>query len=272
MERESCLNYRVKNFVMRGVDLHINMVKPAMKLKLVCLVVILVLQTGSLLSNSSKLFYTYYISSNMSAWKSSMDSLALISEGNEAKFELLNYQYGYIAWAIGNELNEEAEAYIKKVEVAIEELEASKYELSSINAYKTAIAGFKIGLHKYYAPILGPKSFDYSEESLKLDSLNWIAHAQKANLKYYSPEIVGGSKAEGLKYYLKTKALIESQGLAVHNWNYLNVLTSIAIACDELDRPKVAKKYYEYILKLEPNYKWVKDELYPELLKKLEKL
>jgi len=36
-------------------------------------------------------------------------------------------------------------------------------------------------------------------------------------------------------------------------------------------RKRYAKKYYEKILKIEPEFLWVKNELYPQLLKKIKK-
>jgi hypothetical protein len=43
----------------------------------------------------------------------------------------------------------------------------------------------------------------------------------------------------------------------------------IATTYEELKLYPSAKHYLEKILKIEPDYKWVKDELYPKLLKKI---
>jgi len=52
------------------------------------------------------------------------------------------------------------------------------------------------------------------------------------------------------------------------NWNYLSLLTSIARAYEATGRSAMAKLYYDKILKIAPDYLWVKNELYPKFLKK----
>ena len=54
------------------------------------------------------------------------------------------------------------------------------------------------------------------------------------------------------------------------DWNYLNLLTLIASAYEQLNDLQAAKRVYEIILKTEPSFLWVKNEVYPDLLKKIE--
>ena len=53
------------------------------------------------------------------------------------------------------------------------------------------------------------------------------------------------------------------------NWKYINLLTILAITYDKIDMPEESKLTYEKILRKEPNYKLVRDELYPKLLSRL---
>ena len=53
------------------------------------------------------------------------------------------------------------------------------------------------------------------------------------------------------------------------DWNYLSLLISIAETYEVLNDDAHAKLVYEEILNTEPDFKWVRDELYPKLLKKL---
>jgi len=55
----------------------------------------------------------------------------------------------------------------------------------------------------------------------------------------------------------------------VGDWNYLSLLTTIARAYESTGELSKAKLSYEEILKIEPGFTWVRDELYPQLLKKL---
>ena len=52
------------------------------------------------------------------------------------------------------------------------------------------------------------------------------------------------------------------------DWNYLHLLTNIATSYTEINEYDKAEKYYQLILKIEPNYLWVKNKLYPTFLKK----
>ena len=94
--------------------------------------------------------YTAFISSNMTKWKSVIDEMSLQNNKSyEFKLELLNYQYGYIAWCIGNKSEDLAEKYLLLAEKNVEILEKASYRLSMVNAYKAAFYGFRIGLNVF---------------------------------------------------------------------------------------------------------------------------
>ncbi|RCK77633.1 MAG: hypothetical protein IGBAC_1942 [Ignavibacteriae bacterium] len=56
-----------------------------------------------------------------------------------------------------------------------------------------------------------------------------------------------------------------------NDWNYLNLLVTIAKAYVEIKDYKSAFKYFEKILEVEPRFLWIKNELYPEFLKNYNK-
>lgn len=215
--------------------------------------------------------YNCYISNNMPKWKAVIDIMNSVSnKSNEFRLELANYQYGYVAWCIGNKKEDVAEKYLDDAEKNVGFLETSKYNLSMVYAYKSAFYGFRMGISNWKAPVLGPKSVDCAENAMKLDPNNAFACIQYANAQYYMPSIFGGSKTMALDYYKKAKVLMEKNpGSTVQNWNYLSLLTSISQAFVDLNYLQSAKLYYEIILQKEPNFQWVKNELYPQLLTKI---
>ena len=79
---------------------------------------------------------------------------------NENELELLNYEYGYIGWCIGNKKTAEARKYIDRGQQRIEKLMQKKFKVSMLHAYKSAFYGFEIGLNKAKAPFWGRKSID----------------------------------------------------------------------------------------------------------------
>lgn len=221
-------------------------------------------------SNKTEI-YKAYINNDMHLWKKTIDIMNLQkTKSNEFRLELLNYQYGYIAWCIGNKKTELAENYIDLGEKNIQILEKTKHYNSLVNAYKSAFYGYKIGLNILKAPFIGPKSVDCAQLAMKQDSNNPYGYIQYANSQFYMPAVFGGSKKLALDYYLKAKKLMErNPNETIADWNYLSLLSMIAKTYTELNDFKQAKAYYENILKIEPNFLWVKNELYPELLKNI---
>lgn len=216
--------------------------------------------------------YKAYISNNMDLWKKTIDEMnQQKSKNSDFRIELLNYQYGYIAWCIGNKKNEIAESYIELGEINILILEKTGANASLVNSYKSAFYGYRIGLNILKAPFIGPKSVDCSILAMKQDSNNPYGYIQYANSQFYMPPIFGGSKKIALDYYKKAESLMgKNQEIIKEDWNYLSLLSMIAKAYTELNDFKNAKAYYEKILKIEPDFLWVKKELLPNLLKKIE--
>jgi tetratricopeptide (TPR) repeat protein len=215
--------------------------------------------------------YKAYINNNMAEWKSIIDAMQSENDKSECFIlELLNYQYGYIAWCIGNSNFKEAENYIELGQKNIDLLRKTNYSLSMINAYEAAFYGYRISLNILKAPFYGPKSLEHAKTAIHLDANNPFGYIQLGNAEFYMPAVFGGSKAEALKYYTKALKLMEGNPSVLKNdWNYFSLLTQIALTCEKLEQYDRASKYYQKILTIEPEFNWVKYELQPNLLKKM---
>jgi tetratricopeptide (TPR) repeat protein len=215
--------------------------------------------------------YNAFISNNMYKWKTIIDEMDRIqNKSNDLIMDLLNYQYGYIGWCIGNNRNKLAEEYIELGQKNIQILEKKNFKISMVNSYKSAFYGFRIGLNMFQAPFIGTKSIDCAKLAIKQDNKNPYGYIQYGNTEYYMPAMFGGSKNVALEYYEKAAKLMESNPVqAKDDWNYLTLLTTIARAYSELKYYNSAKLIYEKILRIEPRFLWVKNELYPDLLKKI---
>jgi len=223
-------------------------------------------------SNKSDV-YNAYISNRMSVWKTVIDKLNYQADKpNELRLELLNYQYRYIGWCLGSDHKDQAVIYLKLAEENVKFLEAKKLEPSLINGYKSALYGFKIALSKFSAPFNGPKSSDCAKLAVLLDPNQSFGYIQLGNVKFHSPSLMGGSKTEAIGYYLKAKAMMEKKGSEIQgDWNYLSLLVTITQAYESINDNTNAKLMYEEILKFEPGFTWIRDELYPQLLEKIKK-
>ncbi len=215
--------------------------------------------------------YSAYIRNNMQSWKNVIDKMN--STGNkETNFllELLNYQYGYIAWCIGNNKSDEAKKYLDLAEKNITFLPQGNYYQSAANAYKSAFYGYRMGINRLLVTIYGLKSVNCAKQAIILDKNNAFAYIQYANIDFYMPAVFGGSKKEALKNYLLAKDLMETDKKdLVENWNYLSLLTVIMQTYIYLKDFESSKLYYEKIVAIEPGLSSVKNDLYPEMINKL---
>ncbi len=207
----------------------------------------------------------------MPAWKVIVDQLQNKKEkSNDQVLELINYQYGYIGWCLGTNRKDEASDYLKLAEASLKFLELQKFNLAKVNGYKSAFYGFHIGLNIFSAPFIGPKSVASAKLAISLDPNDFFGYIQAGNVQFHAPPLFGGSKQEALTNYLKAKVLMEKDTITMRDdWNYLSLLSSIAENYKAINDNAHAKLVYEEILKIEPDFKWVRDELYPKLLKNL---
>jgi len=215
--------------------------------------------------------YASYVNNNMSGWQKIIDRMeAAKVKNNDYLLELVNYQYGYIAWCIGNKRNDEAKKYLLLAEKNVGLLEKVKKNLSMVNSYRAAFYGYKIGLNKLTAPFLGPKSMACAKLALEIDKENPFAYVQYANIQFYMPSVFGGSKKVAVTFYLKALELMEKNEIR-EDWNYLSLLIVIAQSYSYLDDFQASAGYLEKILKIEPEFGYVKNELYPQVLNKMKK-
>jgi tetratricopeptide (TPR) repeat protein len=207
----------------------------------------------------------------MQKWKSVIDRMEAIEpKSNDFLLELVNFHYGYIAWCIGNNNNDEAKKYLDLAESALSVLSKDNKNLSRVNAYKAAFYGYKIGMNRVLAPFIGMNSINCAKQAITLDKYDPLGYIQYANIQFYIPSVFGGSKKEALEYYLHAQELIEKDEKNMNeNWNYLSLLVTIAQSYSYLNDFKSSIAYMEKILKIEPEFSWVKNELYPQVLTKM---
>jgi tetratricopeptide (TPR) repeat protein len=235
------------------------------------IILIFILATVKLNASYKSEVYNAFISNNMQSWKSVIDRMQSTSpKTDEQLLELVNYEYGYIAWCLGNKKSDEARKYLSMAEKSLEVLSHDKKNTSIINSYKSAFYGYKIGLSKIMAPFLGPKSLDCARLAVSSDKENPFGYVQLGNIQFYMPAAFGGSKKEALDYYLKALSLFEkNEKDKSENWNYLSLLTVIAQSYYYVGDYKSSISYMEKIMKIEPGYGWIKNELYPKVLNKM---
>lgn len=233
------------------------------------IVILLIFIPVLLLGSEKEKIYKAYISDNMEEWKALIDEMQIKQkQSTDQLAELLNYQYGYIGYCLGVDEKKDAKRYLSLAEENLEKLEEMNYNASSIHAYQSAFYGYKIGLASYKAPLLGPKSVNHAELAIAADSLNPLGYVQYGNALFYMPAVFGGSKSEAIINFKKAKTLMELNPQEInHDWNYLSLLAIIGQSYEELGDLEQAEAFYQLALQKEPDFKWVKNELLPQIEK-----
>jgi hypothetical protein len=237
----------------------------------IVILILLIMYGSELIASYRSDIYHAYVNNKMDLWKDVIDHMNTVPDkSNEFILELLNYQYGYIGYCVGYDKKNEAKKYIDLAQKNIDLLEKGKFRLSEVNAYNSALCGFRMGLSILAVPHNGFRSMEYARTAMELDSENYLGFVQYGNIQFYMPKSFGGSKKEGIGYYLKAREILEKDPSNLkENWNYLSLLIVIGQSYYYLNDYASAKTVYENILSLEPGFIYVREELYPQLLKKM---
>ncbi len=238
------------------------------------ILLLLILVSVQLKASYSSEIYNAYISNKMELWKEVIDCMDTIKgKSDELLLELVNYQYGYIGYCVGYNKKDEAREYLDLAEKNLKILEKKHYDPSTINAYKSAFYGYRIELNIAVAPVIGVKSIESARRAVELDMENYFGYVQLGNIEFYMPAAFGGSKKDALTHYLKAQELMERNPENTDkNWNYLSLLLVIGQSHYYLHDYASARKVYESILELEPGFLYVRDELLPQVMKKIDSL
>jgi tetratricopeptide (TPR) repeat protein len=216
--------------------------------------------------------YAAYVSGNMKQWKEIIDRLGRQELKGKELGNLLNFQYGYIGWCIGEKRFDEAKGYLETAEKNLLILEKDGLSATLVKAYKAAFYGFRISMNKILAPVLGKKSMDLVDEAVKLDEKNAFAWVQKGNMEFFRPAVFGGSKEEALKYFKYALALMEnSDRFSKKDWNYLALLVVIAQSYYYTEDYLLSKNTLDKIMNTEPGFTWIRNEMVPKIEAKLRK-
>lgn len=235
--------------------------------KKLLLFILILLSCLLALAQEKETIYRSYIYNDMATWKKTIDAMhAEPNKNNERELELLNYEYGYIGWSIGSKQKGEARIYLERGLERLKRLRTQNYRVAVLDAYESAFLGFQIGLANLKAPRLGPRSLDFAKKSVEQDDNNALGYIQLGNIDFFMPPLFGGSKDRAIENYLRAEQLMEADGKG--DWNYLALLVQLAEAFEVTGKIDKAGAFYVKALSSEPNFSWVKDELYPAFTKK----
>ncbi|MBR2475404.1 MAG: tetratricopeptide repeat protein [Bacteroidaceae bacterium] len=225
-------------------------------------------------TNYKENFYKLFISGNVSKW----DKLITQFEGDitkrdiASKIELLGYYYGYIGHLIDIKDEDRAEDYIDKALPLVTSLSKNDPNNALLKGYHANIIGFQIAMSPLRATTLARGMMKNAKSAISIAPEDPIINILSGNIFLYMPDFLGGNTKQSLEQYKKALVAFETNDeLRENNWMYLQLMVTTAIVYEKLDNYTEAKKMYEKVLQLYPNYPHVRDKKYPNLLKKMNK-
>lgn len=211
--------------------------------------------------------YRAYVEGDLAQWTHVIEQLENDSDPQtEARqLELLNYYYGHIGFLLGSGAKADAKRYLKKAMACVDDLLERQPSQAAALAYKGIFTAYRMSMSKLTAPVLGPKTMKYIKRAYRSDPHSVEALTAMGNLLYHAPSAFGGDKAEGLAYIERAVSALERAGHTALNWNYLNLLVMQAQYTEQTGDRQGALTIYEKILRIEPRFVRVRDDLYPAL-------
>jgi len=226
--------------------------------------------SGSLPDYTCK-FYEAYISGQMEPWPGWIDQLEAEykrEDDPELLHDMLIAYYGYVAWLIGVDRHDRAKDYLEEAGPYLDVLDDHASYRSYAEALKGAFLAYEIGMNRSKAVWLGPRSIKHINRAVELNDQNPVAWMEKGNAEYHMPRIFGGSYKKAAEYYRKAVQLFETGGYNLScNWRYLNALAWLAQSYDKADMDRQSLRIYRKIMDREPDFQWVRDELFPAFKK-----
>lgn len=214
----------------------------------------------------SEQIYDAYIRGDMRKWEQVITSLeASGTPSLDAKLELAEYYYAHIGYLLGNGKKEEAKIYLNRAEKLVEGVLKDSPGNATATSLKGIFTAYRMEMNKLKAPVLGPQCMKLIKKAYQIDPENIQAVSDLGNMYYHCPAIFGGDKQLGRQYLKQAADLMEREKKDKRNWYYLNLLAMLAQYEAESGSRDQAKEIYEKILALEPDFVWVRDELYPQL-------
>lgn len=245
--------------------------------KYILIVFLLLLGLGlSAQSKYDNAIYESYVKGDMIGWQQliKLTERDVASEKPDGfsykstlRVSLINYYYGYSGWLISQKENKKVMEYIKKGEQYIDDILDKEPDNATFLAYKAAFKGFRIAVSNFKAIYLGMQSMNLAKRAYGNDPKNVRALIEMGNILFYSPSFAGGDKKRGLEFYERAVEEIEKSGSTAENWQYLSLLTSITNAYYEAGLKKEALKAYQKANLVEPRFLWIKENLYPKIMK-----
>ncbi len=223
---------------------------------------------------SDRQIFSDFITNNIAEWEKPIRNLENNPKLSNNDSLLLTYSellYGITGFYIAGK-NKKAGAYLNQFFDAVSLLELNPALKSYYQTYSAAAIAYDMALHPYKIPFSATKSFSLAYAAVKQDAGNPVAWVILGNAKYHAPALFGGNLNEAFKFFNTAIALWKYNKQTKNNWLYINTMAWKGFICYKQANYQQAKTIYLQILLLAPDFFWVKNELLPDVNRKLENM
>ncbi len=227
------------------------------------LLIISISAAGSNVEHLNSRFREFYLTGNMKAWKQTVDSLRLVELDNAKELVLLYAEYGLIGHYIGSKQQELARVELPIFEMRIENALKRLPGDANLYAFSAAMVAYKIALQPWKAPFYIFSHSEYLRKAAELSVNLGLPLVEQGNALYFKPSLVGGDRAESVKYYERAFEFYKEN--CRNHWMYYNVGAWLAQVYANQNQKEKAEVLYLQLLKEAPEFKWVKEDLLPAL-------
>ena len=211
-----------------------------------------------------------YFNGDMSVWQSAIDEAQWETLSNEDKAVILNTEYGFVASLIDeaptgakkrsakgrDERTTKAKTYLNQF---VEHLEDAKDILpeSRYCTYRSAAYAYEFMITKALGA--GFKSFQLCHDAIKADPNDPFALSLVANVDFYAPKILGGSKKKAIEEFEKAREILLTDDQYDLWWNKPATLYSLIMCYEQIGETDKAAERREEMRALYPNISWSKE-------------
>ena len=180
---------------------------------------------------SNHQLYQAYLNRDMSVWEEYIVSTQWDSLSQHAQKQLLNYEYGFSAYKLG-ENADEAREFIARFESHLEMLKDALPK-ARYHAYLASLYTYKLGLDKVHMMANAKLLYTNVNRAMELDDQDAFVLSMKGNVEFYSPF---GSKKKALDYFQKADSTYAICGEEYEQWNHRAVEMNIEMCKKKLKK------------------------------------
>lgn len=180
----------------------------------VLLLILLMVSSMCHAQYSNHQLYQAYLDRDMFMWDDYISSADWETMSLEEKKQLLNYEYGYSAYLLGQD-TAKARVFVTNFEQHLEDLRIHLTEARYL-AYLSSVYTYKMSLDKARFMSYSRKIIATIKRALELDDNDPLVMSMSGNVEFYNPL---GSKKKALQHFQKADSLYRFCAEDYEQWN-----------------------------------------------------